>query len=164
MKRLVLVAAAGVLALGLAGCGSKPVSLDVEQAALTAIGFEAADPTPSATPSATPSEKDRKDRPRLRGLLRKNTLHGEIVVETKDGTKTVVVQRGEVTAIDDDSLTVKSTDGYTVEWAFGDDLRVRERRDTIQPSDVKVGTEVGVAGAKDGDRTVARLVVIPRKQ
>lgn len=160
MKRLVLVAAAGVLALGLAGCGSKPVSLDVEQAALTAIGFEAADPTPSATSS----DKDRKDRPRLRGLFRKNTLHGEIVVETKDGTKTVVVQRGEVTAIDGDSLTVKSTDGYTVEWAFGDDLRVRERRDTIQPSDVKVGTEVGVAGAKDGDRTVARLVVIPRKQ
>jgi hypothetical protein len=160
MKRLVLVAAAGVLALGLAGCGSKPVSLDVEQAALTAIGFEAADPTPSATPT----DKDRKDRPRPRGLLRKNTLHGEIVVETKDGTKTVVVQRGEVTAIDDDSLTVKSTDGYTVEWAFGDDLRVRERRDTIQPSDVKVGTEVGVAGAKDGDRTVARLVVIPRKK
>lgn len=157
MKRLVvLVAAAGVLTLGLAGCGAKPVSLDVEQAALSAIGFEAADPSPSATPA--------RERPRMRGFLRKNTLHGEIVVETKDGPKTVVVQRGAVTAIDDDSVTVKSTDGYTVEWAFGDDLRVRERRDTIQPSDVKVGTEVGVAGAKDGDRTVARLVVIPRKK
>ncbi|MCW6011169.1 hypothetical protein K1W54_42495 [Micromonospora sp. CPCC 205371] len=156
MKRLVLVVAAGALALGLAGCGAKPVSLDVEQAALSAIGFEAADPSPSATPS--------RERPRMRGFLRKNTLHGEIVVDTKDGPKTVVVQRGEVTAIDDDSLTVKSSDGYTIEWAFGDDMRVRERRDTIQPGEVKVGTEVGVAGAKDGDRTVARLVVIPLKR
>lgn len=161
MKRLVLVAVAGVLALGLAGCGgAKPASLEVEQVALSAIGFEAADPSPSATAS----DKPRGERPHLRKLLRKNTLHGEIVVETKDGPKTVVVQRGEVTAIDDDSVTVKSSDGYTVEWAFGDDLRVRERRDTVQPSAVKVGTEVGVAGAIDGDRTVARLVVIPRKK
>jgi hypothetical protein len=157
MKRLVLVVAAGVLALGLAGCGAQPAALDVEQAALSAIGLEAADPTPSATP------RD-EGRPRPRALLRKNTLHGEIVVETKDGPKTVVVQRGEVTAIDGDSMTVKSSDGHTVEWTLGDDLRVRERRDTLQPSDVKVGTEVGVAGAKDGDRTVARLVVIPRKR
>ena len=84
-------------------------------------------------------------------------------MQTKDGgTKTVAVQRGEVTAIDGDSMTVKSTDGFTMTWTFGEDLRVVERRTTVQPSEVKVGTTLGVAGAKDGDRGVARLIVIPR--
>lgn len=96
-------------------------------------------------------------------LLRRNTLHGEAVVKTKDGgTQTVAVQRGEVTAIDGDSMTVKSTDGFTVTWTFGDDLRVVEHRATVRVSDVKVGTTLGVAGAKDGDKGAARLILIPR--
>ena len=96
-------------------------------------------------------------------LLRKNTLHGEAVVKTKDGgTQTVAVQRGEVTAIDGNSMTVKSTDGFTMTWTFGEDLRVVERRATVQPSEVKVGATLGVAGAKDGDKGVARLILIPR--
>ena len=62
-------------------------------------------------------------------------LHGEAVVKTKDGgTKTVAVQRGEVTAIDGDSVTVKSTDGFTLTWTFGDELRVVERRTTVRPT------------------------------
>jgi hypothetical protein len=98
----------------------------------------------------------------VRAYLRKNTLHGEIVVQTKEGTRTIAVQRGTVTALDDDSMTVKSTDGFTMTWTFGENLRVIERRTTVQPEDVEVGAEVGVAGAKDGDRATARLVVIPR--
>ena len=98
-------------------------------------------------------------------LLRRGTLHGEAVVRTRDGgTKTVAVQRGEVTAIDGRSMTVKSTDGFTVTWTFGEKLRVVERRTTIRSTDIKIGTTVGVAGAKDGDRSVARLVVVPLRQ
>lgn len=97
-------------------------------------------------------------------LLRRNTLHGEAVVQTKDGTKTIAVQRGEVTTIDGDSMTVKSTDGFTMTWTFGDKLRVVERRTTIRSTDIEIGTTVGVAGAKDGDRGTARLIVVPLKQ
>ncbi|MEH1054959.1 hypothetical protein V6U89_07055 [Micromonospora sp. CPCC 206171] len=183
------------VALGLTGCGPAQVAdgtaqqaavdvaaaMGVEGQALAAMGF---DPTelelvaaaaPSASGSAEPeagpkgkrgerAEEWRKRR-QARVLLRKNTLHGEAVVQTRDGgTKTVVVQRGEVTAVDGDSVTVKSTDGFTLTWTFGDKLRVIERRTTIQSSDVKVGTRIGVAGAKDGDATVARLIVVPVKQ
>ena len=98
---------------------------------------------------------------RARVLLRRNTLHGEVVVQTGDGTKTVLVQRGTVTAVDATSMTVASTDGYTLAWRFGDNLRVVQRRETIQPEQIAVGTEVGVAGARDGDDAVARLVVVP---
>lgn len=182
-------------ALGLAGCGpaqlaqesAKETAVEVAAAmgadgqALTAMGFDAADldvdPVAAPAPLASAGEEggptgkrgDRgqewRHRNRARVLLRKNILHGEVVVQTKDGgTKTVAVQRGQVTAINGDSMTVKSTDGFTMTWTFGDKLRVVERRTTIQSSDIKVGTTVGVAGAKDGDGGVARLIVVPVKQ
>ncbi|MFF5175583.1 hypothetical protein ACFY3U_23555 [Micromonospora sp. NPDC000089] len=186
--------AAGIV-LGLTGCGpaqvgqaSKAAAVDVAAAmgadgqALAAMGFDPAElepvaaPAPSPTGSASPeagakkgkkgerAEEWRKRR-QARVLLRKNTLHGEAVVQTRDGgTKTVAVQRGQVTAINGTSMTVKSTDGFTMTWTFGPDLKVVERRNTIQANDVKVGTTVGVAGAKEGDGGTARLVVVPLKQ
>ncbi|MGB2572187.1 hypothetical protein ACPFP2_27635 [Micromonospora citrea] len=179
------------IALGVAGCGPAPVTPDaptaaavdvaaalgVEGQALAALGLDpaeldvqAAAPAPSS--SAAPAEKTRGERAeewrkrrQARVLLRRNTMHGEAVVQTKDGgTKTVVVQRGQVTAIDGDSVTVKSTDGFTLTWTLGDKLRVVERRTTIRSEDIEVGTTVGVAGAKDGDASVARLIVVPLKQ
>ncbi|MFJ6150491.1 hypothetical protein [Micromonospora profundi] len=177
------------VALGASGCGAAEVAsppardaavevaaaLGVEGQALTAMGFDADDldtqPVAApASPSPTTAEKARpkrgeewRQRRQARVLLRKNTLHGEAVVQTKDGgTRTVAVQRGEVTAIDGNSMTVKSTDGFTMTWTYGEDLRVVERRTTVQPSEVKVGAKLGVAGAKDGDKGVARLILIPR--
>ncbi|MET8123412.1 hypothetical protein [Micromonospora sp. NPDC005189] len=176
------------VALGVSGCGAAEVAsqpareaavevaaaMGVEGQALAAMGFDANDldvqtlaapatPAPGASPSAREKRGEEwRKRRQARVLLRKNTLHGEAVVQTKDGTKTVAVQRGEVTAIDGDSMTVKSTDGFTMTWTFGDDLRVVERRATVQPSEVKVGAKLGVAGAKDGDKGVARLILIPR--
>lgn len=182
-------------ALGLAGCGPAQVAQDtaketaVEVAAamgadgqaLTAMGFDAADldvdpvaaPAPSASAGEQAGPRDKRGeqgqewrkRHRARVLLRKNILHGEVVVQTKDGgTKTIAVQRGQVTAIDDRSMTVKCADGFTMTWTFDDKLRVVERRHTVRSTDIKVGTTVGVAGAKDGDGGVARLIVVPFRQ
>lgn len=160
-------------------------ALGAEAGALSAMGFDLADVTlsepgqgsaakaagngtvgPSPDASADPRRGERwRARHAYRVLLRRNTLHGEAVVKTRDGTtKTVVVQRGTVTALTDTSVTVRSADGYTLTWTFGDPLRVIEHRDTIRASDIKVGAEVGVAGAKDGSATVARLVVVPRQK
>ncbi|MFE9689697.1 hypothetical protein [Micromonospora sp. NPDC005806] len=181
-------------ALGLAGCGpaqlaqdsAKETAVEVAAAmgadgqALAAMGFDAADldvdpvadPAPSTSAGAQAGKGQKgergqewRNRHRARVLLRRNILHGEVVVQTKDGgTKTVAVQRGQVTAIDDKSMTVKCTDGFTMTWTFDEKLRVIERRTTVQSTDIKVGTTVGVAGAKDGDGGVARLVVVPFKQ
>ena len=158
------VGVAGVL--GLAACGPAADALaaqSVEGQALTATGLsadEAVTPAEATSPSAGASA----DRPRLgRAWLRRHTLHGEVVVETKDGPRTVDVQRGTVTAIDARTMTVKSTDGFTLTWTLGGDLKVFEHRTAVLPSAVKVGTEVGVAGVKDGTTTTARLIVIPKK-
>ncbi|TYC00100.1 hypothetical protein FXF53_14380 [Micromonospora sp. WP24] len=187
---LLAAVALGVGGCGAAQVASQPArevavevaaAMGVEGQALTAMGFDpeeldvldVAAPAPSTSASSAPGEKgekprreraeERRERRKARVLLRRNTLHGEAVVQTRDGAKqTVAVQRGEVTAIDGDSMTVKSTDGFAMTWRFGPELRVLERRTTIQPADVRVGTAVGVAGAKDGDAGVARLVVVPR--
>ncbi|MBQ1060565.1 hypothetical protein [Micromonospora sp. C41] len=176
-------------ALGLAGCGaSRPgaepdravevsAAMGAEGQALAALGLDAGDldvepvaaPASTGTPQAGPDGKGERaegnKRHRARVLLRRNTLHGEAVVRNRDGgTRTVAVQRGEVTAIDERSMTVKSTDGFTATWTFGDKLRVVERRTAIRSNDIKIGTTVAVAGAKDDGGNVARLVVVPIRQ
>jgi len=187
----ILAAAVGMV--GLAGCAgtdggvatpaesvadyaTDSATADEEGQALEALGFDtelvayAAAPAGVAEPTPTPgAQGDRREKRRqrvegLRNRFGKRALHGEAVVETKDGVKTVVVQRGTVTAINDTSITVKSTDGFTLTWTFGDKLRVVERRNTIQPKDVAVGTEVGVSGVKEADKPVARFIVIPSKK
>ena len=161
-----VAAAMGVDGQALAAMGFDAADLDVAQVADPAPSNSGA-PGDQAGPGKQRGEhgQEWRNRHRARVLTRQNILHGEIVVQTKDGgTKTVAVQRGEVTAIDGDSMTVKSTDGFTMTWTFGDKLRVIERRTTVQSSDIRVGTTVGVAGAKDGDGSVARLIVVPVKQ
>lgn len=147
-----------------------------ESEALAAMGVEPEDlaaAQPSAQPSAKAGDKDKhgdKDRTRWEGrrpqkvLLHRNVLHGEAVVQTKEGNVTVVVQRGEVIAISSTSVTVKSTDGFTITWGFHPELRVIERRATIQPSEIKAGAQIALAGPKDGDKPQARLIVLPLKK
>ncbi|MFI2708523.1 hypothetical protein ACH495_00115 [Micromonospora sp. NPDC018662] len=169
-----VAAAMGTDGQALAALGVDPADLDVDPVAAPAPSASGS-PTEQAD-SGTPEEQagpERKGdraqeggkRHRARVLLRKNRLHGEVVVQTKEnGTKTVAVQRGQVTAIDAKSMTVKSADGFTMTWTFGEKLRVVERRATIRANEIKVGTTVGVAGAKDGEKGVARLVVVPLRQ
>ena len=194
MKRwLAGIGLVAIVGLGLTGCGlvggtqvadqafDVVAGMGAEGEALAAMGFDPDDITPAEladlklqapSPSVSPEAKgngkghgDRGKRLKARVLLRKNTLHGEAVVQTKDGgTQTVLVQRGQVTAVDGDSITVKSTDGFSLTWSFADDLRVVERRSTIEPKQLAVGAQVGVAGTKSGDGGSARLVVIPREK
>jgi hypothetical protein len=149
----------------------------LEEQALTALGFAPSELTvakpapgssaePGADPSAGPGrgERGKNRRPLARALLRGRVLHAEAVVQTDEGVKTLISQRGTITAIDDRSVTVKSADGFTLTWTFGDEVRVIDRRRTVQPTELAEGVEVGVAGAKDGDTSVARLIIRPFKQ
>jgi len=191
--RLALATAAfGVTALlgltacqhGLAGTSAGAAdtgitTLSPEETALTLLGYDEQDVTavpgdsPSASASGGPAASAsagkngaahrRYKRMAVRRALARNVEHGEVVIDTKDGTKTVDIQRGTVTAITDTTITVKSTDGFTLTWTFGSPLHVIEHRSTIQAKDVAVGAKVGVAGAKVGDTVTATLVVIPNK-
>lgn len=77
-------------------------------------------------------------------------LHGELVVETADGTvETRLVQRGEVTALADGSLTVASSDDFTATYVVGADVDL---------TGVTVGDTVGIVATTDG--TTATAVVV----
>ena len=151
-------------ALGLAGCASAPTAANVsdEVAALQSIGFDtglAAEPTPA--PSASGQAKAGKERrAAVRKYLRRNTLHGEITVQGRDGVRTIVVQRGTVTAVSAGGVSVRSADGFALTWTYGDRLRVVQDRKTVATSALKSGAEIGVAGARNGSATAARLIVI----
>jgi hypothetical protein len=159
--------------LGLTGCGvgagtttaAAPAAADVtdEATVLQAVGFDtglAADPSPSAS-TAPDSATPRKDRRAgIRRYLRKNTLHGDITVQGKDGVRTIVVQRGTVTAVTSTGVSVRSTDGYALTWTFGDKLRLVQDRKAVPTSALKTGQEVGVAGIRDGGAVSARLIAI----
>jgi hypothetical protein len=164
-------------ALGLAGCGrlagggsasAGASDLSWDGQALEAIGFNPSDLVPAANvtdatpdPTATGKAGNRKARFRkLRFAFGKKLLHGEATVQTDDGTKTVDVQRGSVTAVDATSVTVKSTDGFTLVWHFGSPFTVVQNRAKVDPSAITVGESVGVAGTRDGDTVNARLLVI----
>jgi hypothetical protein len=168
-----VVLTGAVALLGLTGCGrlgagaSDTDSTDVtwDGQALQAIGYTTEDVAPAAAdpaPTAGQGQGPRARHPRLRYAFR-NTLHAEAVVQTEEGTKTVVAQRGTVTAIDATSVTVKSSDGFTLTWKIGDQSKVVVNRAKAEFSAVTVGTEVGVAGAKDGDTATVRLLVVPKK-
>ena len=161
--------------LGLAGCGvaagtptnaAAPVvaaDLSDEAAALQAVGFDtglAADPAPSASAGAADTTKIKHPRIAIRKYLRKNTLHGSVTVQGKDRVKTIVVQRGTITAVTSTSVSVKSTDGFTAVWTFGDPLRVVQDKKKVEASALKTGETIGVAGLQSGSATNARLIAI----
>jgi hypothetical protein len=168
-----IVLTGAVVLLGATGCGrlggaDETTDVTWDGQALQAIGYTtedvkaAADPAPADTGQA--GGKRRPGHARLRFAFNHRTLHAEGVVQTDEGTKTVVVQRGSVTAVDATSVTVKSTDGFTLTWKVGDPIKVVANRSKADMSAVTVGAEVGIAGAKDGGTTTARLIVIPQKK
>jgi hypothetical protein len=119
-------------------------------------------PSPSASPStpSTPGTPD-KQRPGPGGMRGEfglgGALHGEFVVP-KDGGgyQTVATQRGSVTAVSKDSITVKSEDGYSRTYKVAAETLVNSARDGI--SSIKTGGTVTVSAVvADGTATATSI-------
>ncbi|MGH3714670.1 MAG: hypothetical protein ACRDT4_14600 [Micromonosporaceae bacterium] len=164
------LALAAVTLAGLAACGGAAgdagaardavpgMELSAEEEALLDLGYDATEiaPGPASSASADGPKRDRHGHRKIG----KRVLHGELVISTKKGPQTILLQRGTITAIDGDSMTVKSADGHTVTWTFAKNLRVIERRKTVNGDALKVGEKIGVVGGKTGDGGAARLILI----
>lgn len=162
---LAAVGAAAVIGLTACGAGaertpsepSQPLTdLSAEEQALGVV----AEPQAYQSHGADKPGRHWGKRKGHRGFLAQRVLHGELVVDTKQGPRTIVVQRGTVTKVDDDSVTVKSSDGFTLTWTYGEKLRVIERRTTVDGDDLDVGETVGIAGRESQGDPIARLIVI----
>jgi hypothetical protein len=95
----------------------------------------------------------------LRHGLGRRVLHGEVTIQTQEGVKTIVMARGEVTALSGDAITVKSSDGVETSFAIDGDTRFGFRNEPSPTAELKVGEDAFVAGEKSGDRAVAKRVV-----
>ena len=82
-----------------------------------------------------------------RGPLGAGLIHGEFTVpKSGGGYQTIVVQRGTVTAVSGSSITVKSSDGYTLTYAV--------------PSKTVVGAQAaGIGSVKKGDTVFVTATV-----
>ncbi|KGN37667.1 hypothetical protein N803_11460 [Knoellia subterranea KCTC 19937] len=82
-------------------------------------------------------------------------LHGELVIPGDNGSpQTVLFQRGDVTEVTADKLTVKSTDGFTSTYTIGADSQKR-LKDKV--STLAAGDQVAVVADK-GTTTTLRIL------
>lgn len=143
--------------LGVAVTTATIAALAVGGIALADNAAESGNDTTTAT--SDQPRADAKDRLELRGhrpLGRPMAwaLHGEFVTVKKGGGyQTVAVQRGEVQATSDTSITVKSDDGYSRSYVVDDETLVNAHRDGI--GSVDVGDDVHVAAVVSGDTATA---------
>ena len=164
--------------LALAAIGFDPMDLDTEDAAeqsgtagsdLTVDPMADGEPTGAPTsaaaadPSARPGAGPRHRTLRRVALRRKNVLHGEFAVHTKQGDRTVAVQRGTVVSVTTTAITVRSTDGFTQTWRLDQQLRVVKQHARTDIGAVSTGATIGIAGVRDGDGHLGRLILVPAK-
>ncbi|MFI6297248.1 hypothetical protein ACIBEJ_37045 [Nonomuraea sp. NPDC050790] len=115
-------------------------------------------PPPSEAPTAVPPSATAPAEPPKRARLRAmGGIRSEVVVpKAGGGYQTIATHTGEVTAADADSITVKSEDGFSREYAVTDTTRVNAGREGI--SGVKNGDTVHVTATVEGDSATAQQV------
>jgi hypothetical protein len=129
-------------------------------------GGTPANPLDVAAASTADEERDESDegpreRPRLHGhrgwhgfgfgKFAGGPLHGEFVVPDTDGEgyRTVLTQRGEVTAVSSDRLSVRSDDGFTQTYRLTDATVTLGGTEGV--GDLAEGDDVHVSGVRTGD-------------
>nr|BFE79105.1 hypothetical protein GCM10020093_017060 [Planobispora longispora] len=123
-----------------------------------------ASPTPSPTPSVTEGDATPTPAPppgkgwkrMMRGPF--GAIHGEFVVpDGNGGYQTVATQIGEVTEVGEDSVTVRSEDGFSRTYAVGDSTRVSAGRQGV--TGIESGDTVAVTAEVEGQTATATSVV-----
>ena len=94
-----------------------------------------------------------------RHALGRRVLHGEVTLQTQEGTRTVVMAYGTVTALAKDAITVKSSDGVETSFKLDGDTRFGFRDEPAPSAELKVGEDAFVTGEKSGGTATARRVV-----
>jgi hypothetical protein len=139
--------------------------------AFTGVAMASDSTSPSAAPSATGTSSAGAGAGAGAGRLAKlgqlkklegRALHGEFTVSTKNGVKTFDAQNGQVTAVSATSMTVRSSDGFSLTWTLDASTRVRVHGAKGSLSDITKGATVRVLGLKSGSGATALGVGVPK--
>ncbi|HEV8277848.1 MAG TPA: hypothetical protein VGQ26_19445 [Streptosporangiaceae bacterium] len=144
-----LITGAGV---AMAATSGSPTS----GAAAASPGGLAAAPSPSARPAFPHQGRPGGGFFGLGGPF--GAVHGQFVVpKSGGGYQTIDTQRGSVTAVSTNSITVKSADGFTKTYQVSSSTKVDAQRDGI--GSVKTGHQVAVT-ATDGGGTATAVSIL----
>jgi hypothetical protein len=113
---------------------------------------------PNATQTAKPGAKHPGAR-RARPLIRR-AVHGTFTVRTRKGFKTVAVQRGSVTAVSGDTVTVTSRDKQAHSYTVNGDTRVRLDKKKSDRSHIAKGLRASVTTSPKDGTSVARVIIL----
>jgi hypothetical protein len=83
---------------------------------------------------------------------------GQWTVETDDGFLTRRVDKGEVTAVEEDTLTIERADGETVSVTVPAEARISRDRETAELSDIQPGDIAIIHQVDEGDGFVVQGV------
>ncbi|SEH01578.1 hypothetical protein SAMN05444920_12126 [Nonomuraea solani] len=144
----VALVAAGGVSVAAAASGRTPTPSETPTPTVTPTEDPTETPTepPTDTPTPTPPPELAPINPW--GFV--GAMHGEFMVATKDGCGTVplLAQTGQATAVAEDSITVRSQDGFEKVYAINDDTRtIAGRRGN---SSVRQDDWVSVTATSDG--------------
>lgn len=87
--------------------------------------------------------------------------HGEFTARSKNGAQVLDVQRGTATAVDGQSLTVKSADGFSDTYTVDPQTKVRKDRKSSTIDQVAINDRVTVFAQKNGGTGVAKRIADP---
>lgn len=107
-------------------------------------------------PGVRPPLDGPMDGGRMGALL--GALHGEFVVAENGGYVTKLMQVGELTETTDDSVTVRSEDGFTQTYRLETDTAGTDDTDDTMKADVQSGDTVRVVATRSGDTVTADFV------
>ena len=159
---IVILAIAGI---GAASAGSATVSNvtdNVADAATSNAEDQALDAAIDAAPAVARDGATGQHTGPLGRWALKHLVHAVVTVEGEDGDLyTIQLDRGTVTVVDADSLTVSEAGGSSVTVALNSETRVREGRERSNLDAVDVGDEVFVQSRIDGGTLAKRIVIIP---
>lgn len=145
-----LLAVGALTAGGAALLAPSPASASPEQAVSAVAAAVGAD--------GGTAHPGRRLTPAQRHELR-STGHLTLTVHTrKHGTVTVLVQRGEVTALSPSSISLTSKDGYAHGYTVSPKTKVREKGQPESYADLTVGERVMVVAVQTKDGDVARRI------
>lgn len=118
----------------------------------------------AAERSAAPDGQVRAGRGELRRLAAwRRLVHATVVVDLpKKGLTTIQLDRGTISAVTADSLSIAEAGDTSVTVVLGAETRVRKDGERAAIADLKVGDEVFVMSRVEGAATEAYLVVVPR--
>ncbi|HMC71188.1 MAG TPA: hypothetical protein VKJ07_18670 [Mycobacteriales bacterium] len=78
-----------------------------------------------------------------RGMLAR-LEHGQLTLQTKQGDRTVDLQRGTVSSVSPTSISVTSPDKFHADYTIDTSTKVRTRNGLVSPSSIHVGDRVFV--------------------